>query len=245
MAKKQTKKVEEPVIVVPVKKTRAKVVKPKVEPQPATPPAVKKDVAKSKIKVKKEEVKVKEEVDLVTEIKVYQAIEANLRFDNEVLTKKLKEKEELLNSSLTQLETKQKQLDKLNNALSVSQTAIFNLKEDYKVMIGKVESLNAEVTKYSGYFNGALAKINQIENKVKDIISFIKYYKQELSTKYGPTPVNIIFSLIMFVIFGISILTAFGFKHVIGDTSNVSVVSVLSVCSAAIGYFLYLVNWKK
>jgi hypothetical protein len=244
MAKKQTKKVEE-IVVVPVKKTRTKVTKPKVEPQPVTPPVIKKDITKSKIKTKKEEVKVTDEIDLITEIKVYQAMEANLKFDNETLNKQLKEKVGLLNTSLKQLEIKQKQLDKLNTTLSTNQNTIFILKEEIKLDKSKIIYLEDINKKYESEIVRLINEHSELKDNIKNIIVFIKYYKEKLYTKYGPTPVNIIFSLIMFVLFGISILTAFGFKHVIGDTGNVSMISILSICSSTIGYFLYLVNWKK
>jgi len=133
----------------------------------------------------------------------------------------------LLASSLNEMENKQKNIDAL--------AKIIEEREKNQI---DVISLKNELEENS-------KELEELKSKIKSLVAFIKYYKGILSTKYGPTTVNITFSLIMFVIFGISILTAFGFKDIIGDTSNISLVSVVSVCSSAIGYFLYLVNWKK
>jgi hypothetical protein len=143
------------------------------------------------------------------------------------LTNEVKLCKDLLTSCLNEMEIKQKNIETLGK--------IIQEREKNKIEIGDLKNTLEQNSK----------ELSELKEKIKSLVAFIKYYKGILSTKYGPTRVNITFSLIMFAVFGISILTAFGFKDIIGDTSNISLVSVVSLCSSAIGYFLYLVNWKK
>lgn len=143
------------------------------------------------------------------------------------LTNEVKLCKDLLTSCLNEMEIKQKNIETLGKVIEE--------REKNKIEIDDLKNTLEQNSK----------ELNELKEKIKSLVAFIKYYKEILSTKYGPTRVNITFSLIMFAVFGISILTAFGFKDIIGDTSNISLVSVVSLCSSAIGYFLYLVNWKK
>jgi hypothetical protein len=143
------------------------------------------------------------------------------------LTNEVKTCKDLLTSCLNEMEIKQKNIEALGKVIEE--------REKNKIEIVDLKNTLEQNSK----------ELDELKEKIKSLVAFIKYYKGILSTKYGPTRVNITFSLIMFAVFGISILTAFGFKEIIGDTSSISLVSVVSVCSSAIGYFLYLVNWKK
>jgi hypothetical protein len=239
MAKKQNVKKEEVKPIVTPKKRATPVKKTVIASTPvvvkkiATPVPLPKKVVKPK--VLKEVPQVPEPVvvpkkpvykvkDLLTEIRAWELTVANLEFKNTTLSEKNKELD-------TQLWDNLDALSKCNDKLNI----LTCYKEEIEDQINDIE--NQLVTRYTD--------IENLTYTCNNVIPFLKHYKQAMSTNYGPTTVNIIFSLIMFVVFGVSVLAGFGIKHLVNDGTNVSVIAITTLTSVAIGYFLYLVNWKK
>jgi hypothetical protein len=152
----------------------------------------------------------------------------------EDLMVEIKNYKDLLVTAINEMESKQDVIDALNKVIVEKENDVLSLTEDLKDTSIKLE-----------YATDELIESNKLKESLNGIPSFVRYYKRQISTNYGLTSVNIIFSLVMFVLFGISILTAFGFKYLVGDVSNISVLLISSFASTAIVYFLYLVNWKK
>lgn len=229
MAKKQNVKKEEvkPIVtpkkrVTPVKKTTPVIVK-KITAIPVTKKVI---VPEPVVLPKNYKVK-----DLLTEIKAWENTVVNLEFKNKSLQT---EKNQLI-----------KDVKDLTDNRIYLKKQWDNTTQSFHDLCDKHQILEREKDLLDNEALNRYSQIKDLTHTCNNVIPFLKYYKQSMSTNYGPTTVNIIFSLIMFVVFGVSVLAGFGIKHLVNDGTNVSVIAITTLTSVAIGYFLYLINWKK
>jgi chaperonin cofactor prefoldin len=103
---------------------------------------------------------------------------------------------------------------------------------------------------YTAKINTVVEEMKELEEKnmtLNSFIGWIKSQKEKLGNKYGPMKSNLLFGLIMFIVFGVTLLASYGADKLV----NVPVLSDilffggtlagLAFCS----YVMFKVNWSN